>query len=66
MNKNGLDINKCLVTTQLLKVRININLDYGPLRKINKPIHITDSDSEIQAWIRIFLFDKTLVIEFKI
>lgn len=41
-------------------------LAYGPLRKINKPIHITDPESEFQSWIRIFLFDENFVIEYKI
>lgn len=36
------------------------------MRKINKPIQITDPDSEFQAWIRIFLFDENFVIEYKI
>jgi hypothetical protein len=42
------------------------NLAYGPLRKINKPMHITDPDSEFQAWTRIFLFDENFVVEYKI
>jgi hypothetical protein len=45
MNKNGYDTNKYLAIIQLSKVKINNNLDYGPLRKINKPIHLTDPDS---------------------
>jgi len=36
------------------------------LRKINKAIQISDPDSEFQTWVRTFLFDENLVIEYKI
>jgi hypothetical protein len=29
-------------------------------------MHITDPDSEFQAWTRIFLFDENFVVEYKI
>lgn len=46
INNNGSVINKFLLIILLSKVLINLYfIDYGPLRKINKPLLITDPDS---------------------
>lgn len=40
--------------------------NYGPLRKINSRIPISDPDGELQVNARIFLFDANLVIMYEI
>lgn len=41
-------------------------LAYGPLRKINSRILISDPDAELQANARLFLFDEHMVVEYEI
>ena len=45
---------------------MHIFLAYGPLRKINSRILISDPDAELQASVRLFLFDNHLVVEYEI
>ena len=40
--------------------------EYGTLRKINKPITLSDADSDLYATMRLFLFDEAFIAEFKI
>lgn len=42
------------------------NLEYGPLRKMNKKVRISDVEGEIQVEARTLLFDSNLVIVYEI
>jgi hypothetical protein len=39
---------------------------YGTLRKINKPIGLSDSENDLSVTMRLFLFDEAFIAEFKI